>query len=244
MGMFDFLSSWKKKAQDVTMDKVLERMRDLKMPVKSRAVDKLLATHVLTLPGISSAKVDISREGLALKISFSDGRPTIRRALKFVSLLWEPHKRSFVFEPAEPFDYLKDHATYACVATTLAAVMQTMLGFKEEQIKEHNFSTEIGPVTGVIEKDGKLYYDIRRIPLLRQYAHFRVMGQAPIEHVNITDCWCESGKIFLRFDMNRMVDQIKSQLGSGQLDIATLRKMLKGDYSHLTEDEDDKDDKK
>ena len=75
MGLFDYFSSLKRKAQDATMDKVLDRMRDLKMPVPERKIGKMLQTHVLVLPGIKSASVDISREGLTIKVGFSDGRP-------------------------------------------------------------------------------------------------------------------------------------------------------------------------
>ena len=237
MGLFDYFSSLKRKAQDATMDKVLDRMRDLKMPVPEKRMNKLVAAHVATLPGIKSASVDVSREGIAIKVAFADGRPSLRRMMKFVKLLWDPHKRSFVFEPDAPFDYLKDHATYACMVTALSAVMQVMLGFKEDKLKEENFTTEIGPITGVIEKDGNLFYDIRRIPLLKQYANYRVMGQAPVEHLNLTDCWCEGGKIMVRIDNDRVVTQIKSQLASGVLNLDTLRKMMKGDYSDLMDDE-------
>jgi len=232
MGILNLFGSLKNKAKDVTMDKVLERMRDLKMPVSERKVKKMIASHVMALEGIKSAKVGISREGLSVKASFSDGRQTVRRKMKFVELMWTPHKRSFIFEPDESFDYLKDQATYACVVTALATVLQQMLGFTDKKLKEEDFSKEIGQVTGVIEKDGKLYYDLRRIPLLRQYVHYRVMGQAPMDHLNVTDCWFENGKIVVRMDNNKLVDQIKSM----NMDPATLRKMMKGDMSDLTEE--------
>jgi len=233
MGMFDFIGSWKNKAKDATMDKVLEKMRDLKMPVSQKKINKMIATHVETLDGVRSAKVDVSSDGLTVKASFSDDRPSIKHKLKFVELIWTSHKRAFVFEPEEKFDYLNDHAAYACVATTLAAALQQMLGFDKKKLEEENFSTEIGFVTGVMEKDKKLFYDLKRIPLLRQYVHYRVMGQAPMDHLNVTDCWFENSKIIVRVDNNRLVDQIRNM----DLSPADLRKMMKGDPSALSEDE-------
>ena len=233
MGMFDFVGSLKNKAKDATMGKVLERMRDLKMPISQRKVNKMITSHVETLEGVRSAKVSITREGLSTKVSFSDSRKTVKRKLNFAKLVWTSHKRAFVFEPAAPFDYMKDHATYACITTTLAAVLQQMLGFNEKKLKEENFSTEIGMVSGVMEKEGKLYYELKRMPLLRQYVHYRVMGQAPMDHLNVTDCWFENGKIVVRIDNNRLVDQIKSM----NLDPSELRKMMKGDMSGLTGEE-------
>ncbi len=225
MGMFDFIGSLKNKAKDATMDKMLEKMRDLKMPVSQKNINKLIATHVETLPDVKSAKVDVSSDGLTIKVSFRDGKPSIKRKLNFVELVWNSHKRAFVFEPQDTFDAMKDFATYACVATTLAAALQQMLGFDKKKLEEQNFSTEIGNVvTGVLEKDGKLFYDLKRIPLLRQYVHFRVMGQAPLDHLNVTDCWCESGKIIVRVDNNRLVDQIRSM----NMSMSDLQKMMKG----------------
>lgn len=214
------------------MDKVLERMRDLKQPIAEKKINEMIKTHVLTLPGIKSASVDVSREGLDIKVSFSDDRPTVKRRLKFVELVWTSHKRAFVFEPAEPFDYMKDQPTYACVATALTAVLQQLLGLDAKRLKEEKFSTDIGFVTGVMEKDGKLQYDLRRIPLLAQYVHYRVMGQAPLDHLNVKDCWFEGGKIIVRIDNNRIVDQIKGM----NLDPASLRRMLKGDFSEFTDE--------
>jgi len=235
MGLLNFFSSLKEKAQDVTMDKVLERMRDLKMPIAERKVRKLLDTHVRTLPGVRSADVDISRDGLTVKASYSDGRPASKHILKFVEMVWTSHKRSFVFAPAEPFDYLKDQVAYACVATVLVAILQQMLGMNEKKLEEEKFSTEVGPVTGVLEKDGKLHYDVRRIPVVRQYVNYRVMGQSPVEHLNMTDCWFENGRIVVRVDNNKIVDQIRSM----NLDPAALRKMMKGDYSDFMDNETD-----
>jgi hypothetical protein len=225
MGIVNFFSSWKTKAQDATMDKALERMRDWKMPTTQRAIGKQVVTHVLPLPGVSSAKVRISREGLNVKVSFSDGRTALRRELRFVELQWSPHKRAFVFEPVEQFDIQHEREVYACVVSALAAVLQQMLGFNEKKLKEENFSTAIGPVSGVLARDGKLYFDLRRVPLLRQYVHYRVMGQAPMDHLNVQDCWFEGSKIVVRIDNNRLVDQIKGM----NLDQATLRKMMKGE---------------
>jgi hypothetical protein len=233
MGIGKLFGSLKNKAKDATMDKVLERMRDLKLPVSQRKVNKMIASHVEVLDGVKSAKVDINRDGLYIKASFSDGRQTVKHRLKFVELIWSHHKRSFVFEPDEPFDCLKDHATYACTATTLAAVLKQMLGFTDKKLKDDSFKNDIGPVSGIMEKDGKIYYDIRRIPLLRQYTHYRVMGQAPMDHLNVVDCWFENGRIMVRIDNNKIVDQIKSM----NLDQATLRKMMKGDMSDFTGDE-------
>jgi hypothetical protein len=225
MGIRNLFSSLKTKAQDATMEKALERMRDLKMSTSEKQIGKLLATHVRVLPTVKSAKVSVSREGLSVRLSFSDGRPSVRRDLRFVELLWTPHKRAFVFAPADEFEIQKEQEVYACVAAALAAVMQQMLGFNEKKLKEENFSTEVGPVTGVLARDGKLSFDLRRVPLLRQYLHFRVMGQAPMDHLNVTDCWCENGKLVVRMDNNRLVDQIKGM----DLDPTTLRKMMKGE---------------
>ncbi len=233
MGLLNFFSSLKQKAQDVTMDKALERMRDLKMPIAEKKVRALLVTHVACLPGVKHANLDISRTGIAIKATFSDGRPSLRRELTFAELVWTSHKRSFVFQPTEPFDYLKDQVTYACVATLLVAVLQQMLGFDAKKLKEENFSSEVGPITGVLDKDGKLYFDVRRMPVTRQYVNYRVMGQAPIEHLNVTDCWFENSRIMLRVDNNKLVDQIRNM----KLDPATLRKMMKGDYSDFTKDD-------
>ena len=38
--MFDFIGNLKNKAKDATMDKVLEKMRDLKMPISQRKLIK------------------------------------------------------------------------------------------------------------------------------------------------------------------------------------------------------------
>jgi hypothetical protein len=233
MGLFDFFSSLKTKAQDVTMDKALERMRDLKMPIAEKKVRALLATHVACLPGVKHADVDITRGGIVVKASFNDGRPGIRRELAFVELMWTSHKRAFVFRPAASYDYLKDQATYACVAALMVAVLQQMLGFDAKKLKEENFSHEVGPVTGVLDKDGTLHFDLRRIPVTRQYVNYRVMGQSPIEHLNVTDCWFENGRVMVRVDNNKLVDQIRNM----NLDPAALRKMMKGDYSDFTGDD-------
>lgn len=212
------------------MDKVLERMRDMKMPVTEKAVNKLIDSHMLTLPGIKSAGIDISREGLTVQVKYSDGRPPEKQTLKFVELVWTPHKRAFVFQAEPPFDYQKAYGVYAGVVTCLAAVMRQMLNMGEEKLKEAKFSSEIGPnISGVIEKDGKLWFEPRRVPLLRQYMYFRVMGQVLIDHLNITDCWFENGRVMVRIDNNRVVDQIKSM----HLDPAQLRRMMKGDLDAL-----------
>ena len=87
MGLFNFFGSLKQKAQDVTLDKVLERMRDMNVPVSQRAVGKLLATHVLPLPGVKSASVDISRDGLTVKLAYTDQRPAVKQHLRFAELL-------------------------------------------------------------------------------------------------------------------------------------------------------------
>jgi len=225
MGMFDFIGSLKNKAKDATMEKMLEKMRDLKMPVSQKNINKLIASHVESLDNVKSAKVDVSNEGLTIKVSFRDGTPSIKRKLNFVELIWTSHKRAFVFEPTENFDISKEFATYACVVTALAAAMQQMLGFDKKKLEEQNFSTEIGNVvSGVLAKDNKLFFDLKRIPLLRQYVHFRVMGQAPLDHLNVTDCWCENGKIVVRVDNNRLVDQIKSM----NMSMSDLQKMMKG----------------
>ena len=106
MGIGNIFKSWKEKAQDATMDKVLERMRDLKQPIAEKKINEMIKTHVLTLPGIKSASVDVSREGLDIKVSFSDDRPTVKRRLKFVELVWTSHKRAFVFELVVPVSML------------------------------------------------------------------------------------------------------------------------------------------
>ncbi|MCK4983497.1 MAG: hypothetical protein KAS17_11270 [Victivallaceae bacterium] len=236
MGMFDFVGSLKNKAKDATMDKVLEKMRDLKMPTSQKKVNKNIETHVETLDGVKSAKVSINSDGLVIKVSFSDKRDTIKRTLGFEELIWTSHKRAFVFKPDTPFDYMKDQAAFACVITTIATVLQQMLGFNDKKLKEENFSTDISMVTGVMEKDGKLYYEMKRIPLLRQYVNYRVMGQAPMDHLNVIDCWFENGKIIVRIDNNRLVDQIRGM----DLDPAELRQMMKGDMSGVTGEEQQK----
>jgi len=229
MGMFDFIGKAKDKVKDVTMEKVLEKMRDLKMSAKQKHVNKMVEACLEKTDNIKSAKAEINRAELALKISYKDGTPTFKRKLKFVELMWTSHKRSFVFEAEEPFDYKKEKGAYLCVVATLATILQQMLGMKKEMIEEANFSHEVGPITGVMEKDGKLFYDVKRIPLLRQYANYRMMGQAPMDHLNVVDCWFENGKAVVRIDNNRIVDQIKGM----NLDPAALRKMMQGDTSDL-----------
>jgi len=214
------------------MDKVLERMRDLKLPVSQRKINKMIDSHVETLEGVKSAKVDVARDGFHIKVSFKDDRQSIKRVFTFSELIWTSHKRSFVFEPDSPFDFLRDQASYACIVSALATVLMQMLSFTDKKLKDVTFSKEIGPVTGVMEKDGKLYYDVRRIPLLRQYANYRIMGQAIMEHLNVIDCWFENGKIIIRIDNNKIVDQIKNM----NIDPAALRKMMKGDLSDYTDE--------
>jgi len=212
------------------MDKVLEHMRDMKMPVTEKAVKKLIDSHMLTLPGVTSASIDISREGLTVHVKYSDGRPPEKQFLKFVEMVWTQHKRAFVFQPEPSYDWQKFHGIYAGVVTCLAAVLRQMLNMGEEKLKEANFSSEIGPsISGVMEKDGKLWFEPRRVPVLRQYMYFRIMGQVLIDHLNITDCWFENGRIIVRIDNNRIVDQIKSM----NLDSAQLRRMMKGDLDAL-----------
>lgn len=214
------------------MDKVLERMRDLKLPVSQRKINKMIDSHVETLEGVKSAKVDVARDGFHIKVSFKDDRQSIKRIFTFSELIWTSHKRSFVFEPDSPFDFLRDQASYACIVSALATVLMQMLSFTDKKLKDVPFSKEIGPVTGVMEKDGKLYYDVRRIPLLRQYANYRIMGQAIMDHLNVIDCWFENGKIIIRIDNNKIVDQIKNM----NIDPAALRKMMKGDLSDYTDE--------
>ena len=214
------------------MDKVLERMRDLKLPVSQRKINKMIDSHVETLEGVKSAKVDVARDGFHIKVSFKDDRQSIKRVFTFSELIWTSHKRSFVFEPDSPFDFLRDQASYACIVSALATVLMQMLSFTDKKLKDVTFSKEIGPVTGVMEKDGKLYYDVRRIPLLRQYANYRIMGQAIMEHLNVIDCWFENGKIIIRIDNNKIVDQIKNM----NIDPTALRKMMKGDLSDYTDE--------
>lgn len=233
MGLFDFVRSLKEKTQDAMVEKALEQMRDLKLPVSEKAVNKLVPTHLLTLPGVKSASIDIAREGLTVAVKYNDGRPAEKQTLRFIELVWTPHKRAFVFQAEPGFDYQKAYGIYAGVVTCLAAVMQQMLNIGEAKLKEANFSTDIGPVvSGVIEKDGKLWYEPRRIPLLRQYMYYRIMGQPVMDHLNVTDCWFENGRIMIRIDNNRIVDQIKSL----QLDPAQLRRMLRGDMTVLQGD--------
>ncbi len=229
MGMFDFIGKAKDKVKDVTMEKVLEKMRDLKMSAKQKHVNKMVDACVENIDNIKSAKAEINRAELAIKVSYKDGTPTFKRKLKFVELMWSSHKRSFIFEAEDPFDYKNEQGAYLCVTATLATILQQMLGMKKEMIEEANFSHEVGPITGVMEKDGKLFYDVKRIPLLRQYANYRMMGQAPMDHLNVVDCWFESGKAVVRIDNNRIVDQIKGM----NLDPAALRKMMQGDTSDL-----------
>ena len=229
MGMFDFIGKAKDKVKDVTMEKVLEKMRDLKMSASQKQVNKMVDACVEKIDKIKSAKTGINRAELTVKVSYNDDTPAFKCKLKFVELMWTSHKRSFVFEAEEPFDYQKEQGAYLCVVATLATILQQMLGMKKEMIAEANFSHEVGPISGVMEKDGKLFYDVKRIPLLRQYANYRMMGQAPMDHLNVVDCWFESGKAVVRIDNNRIVDQIKGM----NLDPAALRKMMQGDTSDL-----------
>ncbi|MCX7846807.1 MAG: hypothetical protein N2595_02070 [bacterium] len=231
MGLISFVRSLKKKTQDVMLEKALEQMRDMKMPVPEKAVRKLIPSHMLTLPGVKSAAIDIRREGLRVQVKYRDGRPTERQFLRFVELVWTGHKRAFVFQPDPPFEYQKAYGIYAGVVTCLAAVLRQMLNVGEAQLKAAQFTSEIGPgVSGVIEKEGKLWFEPRRVPLLRQYMYFRIMGQPVMDHVNITDCWFENGRIMVRIDNNRVVDRIKQM----NLDPEQLRRMLRGDMSALT----------
>ena len=65
--------------------------------------------------------------------------------------------------------------------------------------------------------------------MTRKYMYFRVMGQAVMDHLNVTDCWCENGRVMVRIDNNRVVDQIRNM----NLDPSQLRRMLKGDMAAL-----------
>jgi len=225
MGMFDFIGKAKDKVKDVTMEKVLEKMRDLKMSASQKQVNKMIDACVENIDNIKSAKVAINRSELVIKAVYNDDTPIFKCKLKFVELVWTSHKRSFVFEAEEPFDYKNEYGGYVCVVATLATILQQMLGMKKDMIAEAGFSHHVGPISGVLEKNSKLFYDVKRIPLLRQYANYRMMGQAPMDHLNVTDCWLENGKAIVRIDNNRIVDQIKSM----NLNPADLRKMMQGE---------------
>lgn len=224
MGIKNIFGGIKSKAQDMTMDKVLERMRDLKQPISDGKIKKLIATHVLTLPHVKSAKCSITRDGFDIKVSYDDSRDSTRRVLAFEQWIWTPQKRALVVTPDKPYDPTSDQGTYSCLVTALAAILREMLGMNEKTLKEDPFSTEIGPIAGVIEKEGKHYYEFRRIPLLKQYVNYRLQGQCPIDHLNVVDAWCENGKFIVRIDNNKIVDQIKNM----DLDPAQLRQMMKG----------------
>ena len=59
-------------------------------------------------------------------------------------------------------DLMAETQVEVIVATALAAVLQVMLGFKDDTLKEQKFTTDIGPVSGIIEKDGDVDYEAHR----------------------------------------------------------------------------------
>lgn len=212
MGLGDFFSGIKNKVKDVALDKALENMRDLKMPVKEGVIEDMLETHVNGKYGIKKANVDLSRDGIDVKVTFEDDRPTLKRHLNFEKMVWLSHKKGFNFTCTEAYDAEHDFPTYACVAVTLAALLRQIMGLNEKKNPyKAEFSTEIGgDVEGVRVSEGVINFDIRRVPLLRQYAYYRIMGQCPLEHLNVVDCWLESGKFIVRIDNNALVEKIKS----------------------------------
>jgi len=49
-----------------------------------------------------------------------------------------------------------------------------------------------------------------------------VMGQSPLDYLNVIDCWLESGKFIVRIDNNAVVDRLKS------MDPKQLQEAMKG----------------
>ena len=235
MGIKDWFGSIKNKTQEFAIDKALEKMRDLKQPTKEKEINKLLETHVAVLPGVKSADVDINSDCITFKVKFTDDRATLVRKLTFKKLIWDSQKRAFVFGfTEEKFDVLQDHITYACVCTMLVAVLKQLLGINEKTLEHFktDFTTEIGPITGnVMEKDGEIFYELKRIPVLRQYAYIKVMGQSPLDHMNVTDCWVERGQMVVRIDNQKIVDQIKSM----NLSPEQLKQMMQGKFDNTEE---------
>ena len=230
MGIKNWFGSIKNKTQEFAIEKALEKMRDLKQPVKEKEINKLLETHVAILPNIKSADIDINSERIAIKVKFKDDKPTLIRELTFKKLIWDTQKRAFVFGfHKEKFDILQDQVTYACICTMLIAALKQLLGINEKTMDHFKteFSKEIGPVTGIIEKDGEIFYELKRIPVLRQYAYVKVMGQSPLDHMNITDCWIESGQMTIRINNEKIVNQIKSM----NLSPEQLRQMMQGQFN-------------
>lgn len=212
MGIGDFFSGIKGKVKDkVTetfLEKAIENMRDLKIPVKESSVNELLEKCLWGKGGIKKASVDLSRDGVAVKVTFEDGREAVKRTLEFEKMIWTPQKKAFNFRCGdEPVQW----EVYACIAVTLGCIARQVLGFNEKKCPyKDDFSCEVGPLAeGMLQREGIANFDMRRVPFLRQYYYFKVMGQSPLEHLNLVDCWLEGGKFIVRMDNNAVVDKLK-----------------------------------
>lgn len=209
MGIGDFFSGIKGKVTESVMEKAIENMRDLKTPVKEGAVNDLIEQCLNGKNGVKKASVDLSRDGVEVKVSYSDGRETEKRLLGFDKMIWTPQKKAFIFNCGdEPISW----GVYAAVCVTLGTLLRQIMGFNEKKTPyKDEFSKEIQPmIEGILQKEGKVNFDLRRVPFLRQYYYFKVMGQSPLEYLNVVDCWLEGGKFIVRIDNNAVVDKLKS----------------------------------
>ena len=230
MGIGDFFSGIKGKVTESVMEKAIENMRDMKAPVKEGTVNDFIEECLYGKNGIKKASVDLSRDGVEVKVSYSDGRESTKRTLEFEKMIWTPQKKAFNFICGdEPLDW----GTYACVCVTLATLLRQIMGFNEKKKPyKDEFSRVIPPIIeGILQKDGKVNFDLRRVPFLRQYYYFKVMGQAPLDYLNVVDCWLEGGKFIVRIDNNAVVDKLKS------MDPKQLQEAMKGMKDIDIEDE-------
>jgi len=231
MGIGDFFSGIKGKVTESVMEKAIENMRDMKAPVKEGVVNDLIEECLAGKNGIKKASVDLSRDGVEVKISFTDGRETEKRRLEFEKMIWTPQKKAFNFICGEePLSW----PCYACFCVTIAAILRQIMGFNEKKTPyKDEFSREIPPVIeGILQKEGKVNFDLRRVPFLRQYYYFKVMGQSPLDYLNVIDCWLESGKFIVRIDNNAVVDKLKG------MDPQKLQEAMKGMKDADLKDED------
>ena len=209
MGIGDFFSGIKGKVTESVMEKAIENMRDLKVPVKEGAVNDLIEQCLVGKNGVKKASVDLSRDGVEVKISYSDGRDSEKRLLGFEKMIWTPQKKAFNFTCGEePLSW----GVYACMCVTLGTLLRQIMGFNEKKSPyKDEFSKDIQPIIeGILQKEGRVNFDLRRVPFLRQYYYFKVMGQSPLEYMNVVDCWLEGGKFIVRIDNNAVVDKLKS----------------------------------
>ena len=229
MGIGDFFSGIKGKVTDTVMEKAIENMRDLKVPVKEGVANELIEQCIVGKNGIKKASVDLSRDGVAVKVVFSDDRETIKRTLGFEKMIWTPQKKAFNFRCGDaPIEW----PVYACVAVTLGALLRQIMGFNEKKTPyKDEFSKEVGDLMeGILQRDGIVNFDLRRVPFLRQYYYFRVMGQCPLDFLNVVDCWLEGGKFIVRIDNNAVVDRLKA-MGPEK-----LKEAMKGFKEEATEE--------